>query len=135
MASVIANAAPYNNAGVAPVIPRGRPLNIGTLAGTTSVLQFSVMQENASPNGLDCMTIVTVGGTLTAALEASIDGGVTWFGVPLRSPTFTVTTLNTDTAASSASSYDISSLQAGALFRFGSSAAVTGTPVVWILVS
>lgn len=117
-----------------PLIPRGRPFNIGTLTAAASVVQFTLDQEESSPNGVDCLTLITVGGTITPGLECSIDGGNTWFGLVVRTPTFTVTTLNSDTAASSAGSYDVSGLQAGGLFRFGSTA-ITGSPVVWALFS
>ena len=131
MASINVNGSGPNSS---PALTRGRSTNLGTLTAAASVVQFSLMQENASPNGLDCLTIVTVGGTITPGLEASIDGGNTWFGVVLRTPTFTVTTLNADTAAASAGSYDVSGLQSGAVFRFGSTA-ITGSPVVWALLS
>jgi len=127
----------------APVFPtvsltRGRAANLGSLAANTDVVQFSLAQEMHTPNGLECLTIQTVGGTITAGLEASIDGGTTWFGVLPRAatgtaPNFSLTTLNSDTAATSANSYDVSSLQAGATFRFGGRSA--STVVVWALFS
>jgi hypothetical protein len=122
-----------------PALTRGKPVNLGTLTAAASVVQFSVAQENATPNGLDCMVIATTGGTITPGLEASIDGGNSWFGVLPRAatgtaPNFSLTTLNADTAATSANIYEVTSLQGGALFRFGSTA-ITGTPVVWALLS
>jgi hypothetical protein len=47
-------------------------------------------------------------------------------------PNFSLTTLNSDTAATSANSYDVSSLQAGAQFRFGGA---TAPAEVWALFS
>jgi hypothetical protein len=121
-----------------PALTRGRSVNLGSLAANTDVVQFSLSQEIHTPNGLECLTIVTVGGTVTAGLEASIDGATTWFGVPPRAatgtaPNYSLTVLNSDTAATSANSYDVSSLQAGATFRFGGRTA--GTAVVWALFS
>lgn len=122
-----------------PVLTRGKPVNLGSLAANTDVMQFACAQENSSPNGLECLTIECVGGTITAALAASIDGGTTWFGVNPRAangtaPNFTTAgALNSDAASTAANSYDISSLQGGALFRFGGRTA--GTVVVWALLS
>ena len=122
-----------------PALTRGRPVNLGTLAGNTDVVQFSLAQEMHTPNGLECLTIECVGGTITAGLAASIDGGNTWFGVNPRAangtaPNFTTAgALNSDTASTAANSYDVSSLQAGALFRFGGRSA--GSVVVWALFS
>jgi hypothetical protein len=132
MASVIKN----DNASLpTPAITRGRSTSLGTIT-SGQVVQFSLAQEMHTPNGLECLTIVTVGGTITAGLEASLDG-LTWFGVLPRAatgtaPNYSLTTLNSDTAATSANSYDVSSLQAGALFRFGGA---TAPAVVWVLFS
>ena len=131
MASVLAN-------GPIPtvVLTRGRATKLGTLGATGNVVQFTLPQENYSPNGLDCLTIATVGAGSAAGLAASIDGGITWFGILPRaitgtSPNFTLTALNGDTAYTSANSYDVSGLQAGALFRFGTWA--SGSAAVWAL--
>src|ERR1700691_4158992 len=119
MASVIANGPTPT-----PVLTRGKAVNLGTLSATGNVVQFSLAQENASPNGLDCLTMVTVGAGSAAGLEASIDGGATWFQVLPRAatgtaPNYSLTVFNGDTASTTANSYDVSSLQAGAVFRFG----------------
>ena len=134
MASSIAN-----GPGV-PMVTRGRGTNIGTLPvnASTTVVQFTVSQLNACPNGLDGISIVTAGGTVgTPVLEASIDGGVTWFSILVSSggsssmPVESTTTFGGDTASSSANSYAITSLSGLTLFRFG--AAVTVAPaVVWV---
>ncbi len=130
MASVIANT---NTSLPTPSLSRGRHSVLGTIT-SGQVVQFTLPQEEHTPNGLECLTIVTVGGTIaTPGLEASLDG-VTWFGVPPRAatgtaPNYNLTTLNSDTAATSANSYDVSSLQT-ALFRFGGA---TAPLVVWVL--
>jgi hypothetical protein len=122
-----------NGPGV-PLLKRGVPANIGTLTAAASVVQFTLPDQNSGADGLEVLTVVTVGGTITPAMEGSIDGGNTWFGVPIRAAglTITVTVLNSDTAVTSASSFEVSGLQAGTLFRFGSTA-ITGSPVVWAL--
>ena len=133
MASVIANGPTPT-----PVLTRGKAVNLGILSATGNVVQFSLAQENASPNGLDCLTMVTVGAGSAAGLEASIDGGATWFQVLPRAatgtaPNYSLTVFNGDTASTTANSYDVSSLQAGALFRFG--VWTSGTAAVWALLS
>lgn len=131
MASTVVNTpAPF------PTLKRGVPFQLGTMAGTASVFAFTCPDPAPGSNGTDVLTIVAVGGTLTLALEGSIDGGTTWFGVPARPSgvTITTTTLNADTAASGAATFEVSGLQAGTLFRAGSSAAVTGNPVLWALI-
>lgn len=133
MASVIVN-------GPTPTVTltRGRPVALGTLAATGNAVQFSIAQENAGPNGLECLTMVLVGAGSAAGLEASIDGGVTWFGVNPRAangtaPNFTdAGAINGDTAVTHADSYDVSSLQC-ALFRYG--VYTSGSSVVWALYS
>jgi hypothetical protein len=118
-------------------LTRGRAANLGAIT-SGQVVQFTLPQEDNSPNGLECLTIVVVGGTIaTPGLEASIDGATTWFGVAARAavgtaPNYNLTTLNSDTAATAANSYDVSSLQAGAVFRFGGA---TAPATVWALFS
>jgi hypothetical protein len=130
MASTIKNT---NTSLPTPSLTRGRHSVLGTIT-SGEVVQFTLPQEMHSPNGLECLTLVTVGGTIgSPGLEASIDG-VTWFGVLPRAavgtaPNFSLTTLNSDTAATSANSYDVSGLQT-ATFRFGGATAPT---VVWAL--
>src|SRR3974390_455092 len=102
-----------------PILTRGRPVKLGTLAASGNTVQFSLAQEMHSPNGLECVTITTVGAGSTAGLQASIDGGATWFQVLPRAtagtaPNYSVTVFNGDTAASTANVYEVSSLQAGA---------------------
>lgn len=135
MASVVANSP---NASQTVAITRGKPLAlIASLTAAASVAQFSLTQASSSPNGLDVLVIVTVGGTIaTPGLEASIDGGATWFGVNPRAangtaPNFTTAgAINSDPAVSSANCYDVSGLQSCALFRFGSASAFPAA--VWV---
>lgn len=136
MASTVVNSqTSLSGSGViTPLLKRGVPVNLGTMAAQASVVQFTIPHVSSGTDGAEDLTIVTVGGTLTQALEASIDGGTTWFGVPAIASSLNVTTLNSDTAASSAARYDVAGLQAGALFRAGSSAAITGNPVFWAMI-
>lgn len=119
-----------------PALRRSAPLFLGLLTGNSTVVQFSVMIPNATPNGNDLLTIVTTGAITTGAvaLEASIDGGVTWFGVPSgqQAAALTTTTLNSDPAVSAAGSFNISGLQ-GALFRAGVTGTITANPGIWAL--
>jgi hypothetical protein len=119
-----------------PAIRRSAPVNLGTLTAVTQVVQFSIMTPNASPNGNDLLNIVSTGAITTGVvvLEASLDAGTTWFGVPSgsQSVAFTITTLNSDTAVSAAGSFNISGLQ-GALFRAGVTGTITVNPSIWAL--
>lgn len=119
-----------------PVIKRNAPVDLGTLTAVTQAVSFTVMIPSASPNGNDLLTIVSTGAITTGAivLEASLDGGTTWFGVPSNSQSvnLSVTTLNTDTAVSAAGSFNISGLQ-GALFRAGVTGTITSNPDIWVL--
>lgn len=118
---------------IAPALKRGTPANLGTLTAVSSVVEFSLPQPSPGTDAAEELSIITVGGTITPGLEASIDGRASWFGVPAIASSLNVTTLNADTAASSASRFDVAGLQAGAVFRFGATA-LTGTPVVWALI-
>lgn len=124
-----------NGPGV-PVLTRNKPFNLGTLTAVTQVAAFTLATPCASPNGNDLLTLVSTGSITTGAvvLEASLDGGTTWFGVPsgLQAVALTITTLNSDTAASAAGSFNISGLQ-GALFRGGVTGTITVNPSLWAL--
>jgi hypothetical protein len=124
-----------STANSAPVIPRAKAVTLGTLLANSDVLQFVLTPPGEGHNGLDALLIVTAGGTVTAGLEGSVDG-TNWFGVLPRAasgtaPNLSGTTLNSDTAASSANLYDVSGLQGGVVFRFGGRSA--GSPVVTVL--
>lgn len=132
-----------NTPGV-PTIVRNKPFNLtatpgnvgGVLTAVTQVVAFSVAIPVASPNGNDLLTIVATGAITTGAvvLEASLDAGATWFGIPAGSQAagLTTTTLNSDTAVSAAGSFNISGLQ-GALFRAGVTGTITSNPALWAL--
>lgn len=124
-----------NGPGV-PALRRSAPLNLGQVTAVTQVVAFTVMTPNAAPNGNDLLTLVSTGAITAGAivLEASLDQGTTWFGVPAGSQAagFTTTTLNSDTAVSAAGSFNISGLQ-GALFRAGVTGTITTNPNIWAL--
>lgn len=121
----------------AVVITRGKPFTQAFTA-TTQTLQFSISQSNHAPNGLDCLNASVVGGTGTTglALECSIDGGTSFFGVgarPQASP-FTTTVIGGDPAVVAAVSYDVSGL-ASATFRIGVTGITAGTANVTLYLS
>lgn len=124
-----------NGPGV-PNIRRNAPANLGTLSAVTQVVAFSVPVPMSYPNGNDLITVVATGAITTGAvvLEATLDGGTTWFGVPSNSQSvnLSTTTLNSDTAVSAAGSFNISGLQ-GAQFRAGVTGTITVNPSIWVL--
>jgi len=122
---------------VLPLLKRGVPAVLGSLAANSDVVAFVLPVPSMGTDGTDVLVIVTSGGTVTGGLEASLDG-TNWFGVLPRAalgtaPNFTATVLNSDTAVSSANAYDVSGLQGGAQFRFGGRSA--GTAVVTALIA
>lgn len=128
MASIV-----VNGPNPTPLLKRGVPTNLGSLTNAADVVQFTLPHVSNGTDGAEELTIITTGGTITVALEASIDGGASWFGVPALAASLNVTVINADPAASSANRFDVAGLQAGALFRLGSTAR-TGTNAVWALV-
>lgn len=129
-------ASTVNNAGNIPMLRRNNPTDLGTLTAVTQVVAFAVPPPHSTPNGNDLLTIVATGAITTGAvvLEASIDGGTKWFGVPSNSQSvnLSTTTLNSDAAVSAAGSFNISGLQ-GALFRAGVTGTITSNPDIWAL--
>lgn len=121
------------------VLTRGRPTQFTGLTATTQVFQFTAAQPGEGANGLDCITISIAGITATTpavALEGSLDGGTSWFGVTARSGVVSTTgQLNSDPAVSCVASYDVSGLGAGCLFRVGITAFTSGSGTVTILQS
>ena len=120
----------------APVIPRAKVVQLGTLLANSDVLQFVLTPPGEGHNGTDVLLISTSGGTVTPGLEGSVDGGTSWFGVLPRAalgtaPNLSNATLNSDTAVTAANLYDVSGLQGGVIFRFGGRTA--GSPVVYVL--
>lgn len=122
-----------------PLLKRGTAIKLGTLTAATSTVRFALPSVSNGTDGAEELTIMTIGGTIAApGIEASLDGGTTWFGIPVLAGaglfgTLNLTTLNADTAASSASRFDVAGLQGGAVFRFGNA---TAFPVdVWALLA
>ena len=119
-----------------PLVRRNAPTDLGTLTAVTQVVAFSVSPPHSTPNGNDLLTLVATGAITTGAmiLEASLDGGTKWFGVPSNSQStnLSTTTLNSDAAVSAAGSFNISGLQ-GALFRAGVTGTITSNPDIWAL--
>lgn len=107
--------APSNNMVV--VSPRAAKLQ-GNLTANNTPLQFGV--NDLTPRQ---QLVISVGGSITTptfALEASIDGGSTWFVITGTALTLTGQ-FTGDTAAIFATRYDVSGL-VGAQFRFGTTA-------------
>lgn len=133
MASVI------NNGPGVPMVTRGKGTNIGTLPvnASTTAVAFTISAIHHAPNGFDNIIITTVGGTVnTPVLEASMDGGNTWFSITASGASSSatqvgVTTFAGDTAVSSATSYIVGGLSGLVVFRWG--AAITVAPAaVWV---
>lgn len=118
-------------------LPRGNPVTVPFTA-TTQVYQFSVRGGAEFGPGPTFLSASVVGGTGTTgiALEASLDGGTSWFSVVVRTMItaagstaanlYGITTLNSDPAVIAAASYDISGL-VGALLRIGVTGISAGT--------
>lgn len=130
-----------NGPGV-PMVPRGKGTKIGAITATGQVVQFTVSQLVGNPNGFDSLAIFTDGNlsATTPILEVSIDGGSTWAGVVAptnasSATTYNTTTLNSDTAVSSANGYTIAGIQGLGLFRFGFTTFTSGSGNVWVACS
>lgn len=118
------------------VVTRGKAVSQAFTA-TTQVLQFSLSQAHVPPNGLDVLNTSVVGGTGTTgvALECSIDGGTSWFGIADRgNQTFNTTVIGGDPAVVKADSFDVSGL-ASATFRIGVLGITAGTATVTLFIS
>lgn len=113
-------------------LTRGFPAKLGTIVAANDAVAFTIPEPTRDNQGALCIEMVG-GTTPTGLLEASLDGGVTWFVVTL--PTVITTAAFGDTATTG-TFYPIvvSGLGAGALFRFGRSDANGGNTVVWALV-
>lgn len=140
MASTLVNNSP--GSGNQPMIPRGKPVNVGTISGGGQAIQFVVSQLIGNPNGFDSLVIFTTGNLSATGpiLEVSIDGGTTWAGVVAptnasSATTFNVTTLNSDTAVTTANGYTIAGLQGLGLFRFGFTTFTSGSGAVWVAIA
>jgi len=118
------------------VLTRGKATTQAFTA-TTQSFQFSISQSMHVPNGLDCLNVSVVGGTGTTgvALECSLDGGTSFFGIADRgNQTFNTTTIGGDAAVVKADSYDVSGL-ASAMFRVGVTGITAGTANVTLFIS
>lgn len=133
MASTVVNTAAQ------AFVRRGAPAKLGVINGAGQVVEFQVSQLVGNPNGFDTLVIWTDGNLVATGpiLEASGDARATWLGVVAptnasSSTTFNVTTLNSDTAASTANGYTIAGLQGWATFRFGFTTFTSGSGNVWV---
>ncbi|SRR5579871_4781777 len=119
--------------GPAPTVKlvRGRPFNLGVIVAANDAVQFSIPSDTFLSQGFMCIQMVG-GTTPTGLLNASLDGGTTWFTVTL--PTVITTAGFGDTATTGTfSPINIGGL-GGATFRFGRSDAGGGNTNVWVLV-
>lgn len=125
MASTLKNA-PF----IAPTkLTRGRPVNLGTIVAANDAVAFAVPEPSREHQGF--IVIECVGGTTpTLKLEASIDGGTTFFDI---SPTFITTADFGDPASTGAAQVNVSGYGAGAQFRLGRTDANGGNCAVWVL--
>lgn len=113
-------------------LPRGKPVNLGVIVAANDVVRFTVPEPTRDNQGVLCIQMVG-GTTPTGLLNASLDGGTTWFAVPL--PTVIITAGLTE-AATTGTFYPItvSGLGSGTTFEFGRSDANGGNTNVWALV-
>jgi hypothetical protein len=127
MASTIKNVA-----GAVTKLTRGFPASLGTIVSANDVVAFTVPEPTRDNQGVLCIQ-VQGGTTPTCLLNASIDGGTSWFVVPL--PTV-ITTASFGDTATTATFYPItiSGLGSGAQFRFGRSDGNGGNAKVFALV-
>ena len=113
-------------------LTRGKAAHLGTIVAANDAVQFTVPEPTRDNQGALCIQMVG-GTTPTGLLEASLDGGTTWFVVTL--PTVITTAAFGDTATTGTFyPITISGLGSGALFRFGRTDAGGGNCVVWALV-
>lgn len=113
-------------------LTRGKAALLGTIVAANDVVRFSIPEPTRDNQGALCIEMVG-GTTPTGLLNASLDGGTTWFAVTL--PTVITTAAFGDTA-STGTFYPIvvSGLGAGAIFEFGRTDANGGNTNVWALV-
>lgn len=113
-------------------LTRGKPVNLGTIVSANDAVAFTIPEPTRDNHGTMCIEMVG-GTTPTGLLEASLDGGTTWFVVTL--PTVITTAAFGDTATTGTFyPINIAGLGSGALFRFGRSDANGGNTAVWALV-
>lgn len=121
-----------NAAGGVPRVIRGTAIPLGTLGAANNAVAFALpVISHTSPNYM----VIALSGNLaggTYVLEASLDGGSTWFVVPAVATDLTVTGV-ADAAAVAVSRYWIEGLRGGAIFRYGTTAYTSGSSAVWVL--
>lgn len=127
MASTLINNGTY-------ALNHGIPLTV-SFTSTIQVAQFALPSRTGLPVA-SFLAASVVGGTGTTgvALEASLDGGTSWFGLTARSSIYSTTVLNSDPAAVAASSFDVQGLSAGAQLRVAVTGLTSGTANVTLLV-
>lgn len=120
-------------------LPRGRSVNLGAITAAGDVVSFTISEPTNTNQG--ALVIQTAGGTTpVCVLEASLDGGVTWFTFPVVATTFVFFPFaitgqpGADTAATFAATYNVAGFGSGALFKFGRTDAGGGAANVWALV-
>lgn len=113
-------------------LTRGKAVNLGVIVAANDVVRFTVPEPTRDNQGVLCIQMVG-GTTPTGLLNCSLDGGTTWFAMPL--PTV-ITTAGLTETATTGTFYPItvSGLGSGALFEFGRSDAGGGNTNVWALV-
>lgn len=113
-------------------LARGRSSDIGIITAANDVVRFTIPEPTRDNQGALCIEVVG-GTTPTCLLNASLDGGITWFAMPL--PTVITTAAFGDTATT-ATFYPISvsGLGSGAIFEFGRTDANAGAAHVFALV-
>jgi hypothetical protein len=113
-------------------LTRGFPAKLGSVTAQNDVVAFTVPEPTRDNQG--AVVIQAIGGvTPTYALEASLDGGVSWFTLTVAAnPTISAASFG-DTS-SFAAVYTIAGFGSGAQFRFGRTDATGGAAVVWALV-
>lgn len=111
---------------------RGRAFDLGVITAANDVVAFTVPEPTRDNQGALCIEVVG-GTTPTCIMNASLDGGVTWFAFPL--PTV-ITTAGFGDTATTATFYpiQISGMGSGAQFRFGRTDANGGGAHVFALV-
>lgn len=116
-------------------LTRGKPALLGTLIAANTAVAFTVPEPSRDHQGCLIIQVTGTAGT-TPTLEGSIDGGATWFVIPISTtPTLAVAgQLTGDTTATFAAVYQVSGMGSGCLFKFGYAGAGVPTAVIWALI-
>lgn len=118
-------------------VGRGIPAKLGVLASVNDVVAFTIPMDSFYSQG--GMVIAVDAGITggTYALEASIDGGVNWFNVPLgtaiTAASFGDTAVSVAFILGLAFTSSVAGFGSGAQFRFGLTAVTSGSAPVWVL--